>query len=140
MGWFDVTPKDKSVMGRKTPPFEPFPQWTEARFWGFLRSALRQASVRYPPKLQAKILYRRKYNGEGRQKWEYQCVDCKEWFADKNIEVDHIEPVGTLKDWDDLPLFCKRLFCGIDGYALRCRTCHTNKTNRERDDKHGVSR
>lgn len=126
-------------MGRKTPPFENYPPWTEARFWGFLRSALRRASDRFPPKQQAKILYRRKYNGGGRQKWEYQCVDCKEWFAEKNIEVDHIEPVGTLRDWSDLPDFCKRLFCGVEGFALRCRPCHQIKTNRERDDKFGVS-
>ena len=132
MGWADVALKDKPVMGRKTPPFENWPKWTEAQFWSFLRSALRRASDRFPPKQQAKYLYRRGCKDKGRQKWEYQCVECREWFAEKDIQIDHIEPVGTLRDWSDLPEFCKRLFCGVEGYQILCKPDHQVKTNRER--------
>lgn len=119
----------------KTPPFHVYPQWTEARFWGFLRSALRRASDRFPPKQQAKTLHRRPYKGGGRQKWEYQCVECGKWFAEKDIQIDHIEPVGALKDWSHLPDFCKRLFCGVEGYQVMDKQCHQAKTNRERDER-----
>lgn len=122
-------------MAQKTPPFDHYPEWTQARFWGFLRSALRRASDRFPPKQQAKLLYRRPFIGEGRQKWEYQCVECREWFPEKAIQIDHILPVGQLRDWDNLPIFCKKLFCGVEGYQVMCKPCHQIKTNKERYDR-----
>jgi len=36
-------------MGRKTPPHPEYPEWTEARFWTFIRSAVRKAHVKWPP-------------------------------------------------------------------------------------------
>lgn len=120
-------------MGKKTPPFEHYPKWTQAKFWGFLRSALRRASDRFPPKQEAKKLHRRPYKGSNtRQKWEYQCVQCKKWFKDKEVEVDHIIPTGTLRSFDDLPEFCRKLFCGIEHYQILCKECHKKKTAQER--------
>ena len=40
-----------------------------------------------------------------RQKYEYQCNSCKEWFPEKKINVDHINPAGSLivhKTYQDL--------------------------------------
>ena len=39
-------------MGKKTNPFIHYPAWTEARFWTFVRSALRSAWNRYPVKFE----------------------------------------------------------------------------------------
>jgi hypothetical protein len=84
--------------------------------------------------MDAKKLARRPCK-KGRQKWEYQCAVCHEWFSEKEIELDHITPAGTLKDWDDLPDFCKRLFCGADGYQVLCKPHHKEKTNVEQKQK-----
>src|SRR5512133_3727619 len=116
-------------MSRKTPPFDPYPVWTEARFFQFIRTALRQASMRWPAKIEAKKLVRRAYKGDNiRQKWEYQCHACQKWFPDKEIEVHHKEYVGELKTFDDLPGFVKRLFCGVDGFEVNCKQCHKKET------------
>lgn len=120
-------------MPRKTPPCEVYPEWTQARFWGFVRSGLRSASSRWPPKYQALANAKRKYEGPNkRQKWEYQCASCGGWFPTKEVSVDHIEPVGTLKDYEDLPEFVQRLFCGIEGLQILCSSCHSKKTKEER--------
>ena len=116
-------------MGRKTPPFKNHPEWTEARFWSFIRSALRKASTRWPPKYKAKNQSRRKYIGvDKRRKFEYRCAECKGWFKGTEVQEHHIVDVGTLKCYDDLAGFVERLFIGIDGYMVLCKECHDKKT------------
>lgn len=118
---------------KKSQPFAPYPEWTEARFFGFLRSALRRASSRWPPKYQCLANAKRPYKGPNkRQKFEYKCAKCKKWYPAKEVSVDHIIPVGTLKCWEDLPGFCERLFIGIDGLQVLCDTDHHTKTQEEK--------
>lgn len=101
---------------------------TEAAFWGWIRSALRQRSRYWKPIQECKKLARRAYKGTGKQKFEYQCNLCKKWWADKEIEVDHIDEAGSLKSGDDLKGFVERLFCEVDGLQLLCKGCHNKKT------------
>jgi hypothetical protein len=120
------------VPAKRTPPFAAYPKWTEARFWGFLRSALRTASTRWPPRYEVVHDAKRVYKGENkRQKYEYQCAHCKDWHPQKEVEVDHIVPVGSLKCFEDLPGFCERLFCSKEGLRLLCKLCHRKVTNKE---------
>lgn len=129
--------KKKTV--KKSRVEKPFNSKTmsKAAFFSSIRSALRQKSRWWKPLAEAKTLARRPFRGVGkRQKWEYQCKHCKEWFAEKEIAVDHIEEAGSLKDFDDLPGFVKRLFCEVDGLQILCNkrsdgkeSCHTIKTN-----------
>ena len=108
---------------------------TESAFWSMIRSALRQKSRWWKPISQAKAKAKRKYKGPNkRQKWEYQCNHCKEWFADKVVNIDHIKPAGTLKCANDLPGFVERLFCEVDGLQVLCSTCHNKKTQNEKLD------
>lgn len=88
-------------------------------------------SVRWPPRKQAELLVRRKYVGPNkRQKWEYQCAKCGQWYPRKEVEVDHIEPCGSLKNYQDLATFVRRLFCETDGFQVLCKkSCHRKKTN-----------
>ena len=117
-------------MPKSTPPFPPFPKWTQARFFSFIRSALRSASQRWPPKQEAKKLARRPYTGDNpRMKWEYLCASCGGWFADKECELNHIISVGTLTRFEDLPGFVERLFCGVDGFEVLCKECHKKLTH-----------
>lgn len=109
---------------------------TESAFWGFIRSALRQKSRWWKPISLCKQKARRNYKGPNkRQKYEYQCNYCKKWFADKNINVDHIIPAGTLTCANDLPGFVERLFVEVDGLQVLCSGCHNIKTQKEKIKK-----
>lgn len=108
--------------------------WTESRYFQFIRSALRQAFSRYPPKYQAKDRAKRTLeHKKGRQQYEYQCSHCNGWFPAKAVEVDHIEPAGSLRTYDDLPGFVRRLFCEVDGLQILCKECHLDKTTESRE-------
>lgn len=109
---------------------------TESGFWSFIRSGLRQKSRWWKPITQCKLNAKRKYKGPNkRQKFEYQCNTCKEWFAEKHINVDHIHPAGSLNCAADLPGFVERLFCEQDNLQILCSDCHDIKTKKEKEDK-----
>lgn len=108
-------------------------EWTEAAYWSFIRSLLRQGSIRWPPRTTAKLKFRRpSQSANKRLKWEYQCGCCQRWWPDKEIEVDHVYACGTLKSYDDLPRFVQRLFCEPEELVVLCKECHQGKTNKDR--------
>lgn len=111
-------------------------QWTASRFHSFIKSALRSASSRWPPKYEC---LKNAYTGTktnsktGRQAKHYKCNCCYEEFPGKDVQVDHIQPVidpfkGFLS-WDEV---VKRMFCESDGFQVLCKECHKNKTNAEK--------
>lgn len=111
---------------------------TESQFLTMLRSALRNRSRFWTPIQNTKQKARRKYTGDNkRQKWEYQCAICKEWHNDKNIQVDHIQEVGTLSSVNDLPQFVENLFCDSSNLQVLCTKCHNKKTQDYRKSKKG---
>ena len=103
-------------------------QWTEARFWGFIRSALRSAFQKWSPKHEAKKSARI-------ERGKYLCAACKGVFNNSEVEVDHRVPCGALKTYDDLPGFVERMFCEANGFQVLCRQCHQAKTAREKDER-----
>lgn len=115
----------KKTTRQRVPRTRAGETWTEAKFWGWIRSALRRASTRWPPIYQAKNAARRKFTGKKKsQKWEYQCSHCKRWRKGTEVQVDHIEPCGSLKSWEDIGPFCRRLFVEADGLRVLCKPCH----------------
>ena len=106
---------------------------SEAAFWSFIRSALRQKSRWWKPIVQCKMAARRDYKGPlKRQKFEYQCNHCKQWFPEKKINIDHIIPAGSLNCAADLGPFVERLFCEVDNLQCLCEKCHDVKTKAEK--------
>lgn len=106
---------------------------TESAFWSFIRSTLRQKSRWWKPISQAKLQSRRYcVKCTGKQKYEYECAICKQWFKDKDINVDHIIPAGSLNCAKDLAGFVERLFCEVDNLQVLCSTCHNKKTQDEK--------
>lgn len=109
---------------------------TESAFWSFIRSTLRQKSRWWKPVSECKQKAKRAYKGSNkRQKFEYQCNHCKNWYAEKNINVDHIIPAGTLTCANDLPGFVERLFVEAEGLQVLCSNCHDKKTAKERENR-----
>jgi len=106
---------------------------TESAFWSFIRSTLRQKSRWWKPITECKMKARRPYKGPSkRQKFEYKCACCGDWFPEKLINVDHIKPAGSLNCAADLPGFVERLFCELDNLQVLCETCHDIKTKLEK--------
>ena len=109
---------------------------SEAAFWSFIRSALRQKSRWWKPISVCKLNARRDYKGVSkRQKYEYQCKKCKKWYPEKQVNVDHVLPAGSLNCADDLPGFVERLFCEQDNLQVLCVSCHDKKTLKEKQLK-----
>jgi 5-methylcytosine-specific restriction endonuclease McrA len=103
---------------------------TEAQFWSFLRSNLRLASRKWVPRRQALVAVRRPSESDNKRlKWECQCSKCESWFPQKDVEVDHIVPIGSLLSFEDIGGFVERLFCELDGFVVLCKQCHYAKTH-----------
>lgn len=104
-------------------------RYTESQFWGFIRAGLRSKYQRWGPRYDTIADAKRKMKvKKGNQIWEYQCCKCKKWFAQKEVEVDHINPCGSLRSFSDLPGFVERLFCEKEGLRLLCKPCHKKIT------------
>lgn len=114
-------------------------RWTEARYFSFIRSALRSAFTRWPVKFDVMNKNRRTVEGK-RHRYEYQCAECGEWFQAKEVQVDHIEPCGSLKTFEDLPKFTSTLFCEEDNLQVICKPCHKIKTAEERANAKDTTR
>ena len=50
----------------------------------------------------------------------------------ENVHVDHIEPVGSYKDWNT---YIEKLFCSEDNLQILCLACHKEKTADENKGK-----
>lgn len=123
----------KTPRKTKTPRTRNAGTMTESAFWSFIRSALRQKSRWWKPITQCKNEARRAYKGPNkRQKFEYQCAECTNWYPEKKINVDHIQPAGSLNSSADVAGFIDRLFCEQDNLQVLCETCHNAKTQLEK--------
>jgi hypothetical protein len=97
---------------------------TEAQHLGKIRSALRHISRFWKPITEAR---KRNKVGVGKSA-KYYCDACKGLFP--SIEVDHIIPAGSLRNYDDLPDFCRRLFEERpEAFQCLCPLCHKEKTH-----------
>lgn len=129
----NATKRRTKIPRAKSPKVRNAGSMTESAFWSFIRSALRQKSRWWKPISECKMKSRRAYKGPNkRQKFEYKCNTCKQWFAEKLINVDHIVGAGSLNCADDLPGFVNRLFCEQDNLQVLCKTCHDEKTKLEK--------
>lgn len=101
--------------------------FTESAFWQFIRSALRNKSRWWKPRLLCLQNARRpSQSSNKRLKWEFQCSHCLNWFPQKQVEVNHKNPVGKLNCASDLPDFVENLFCEVDFLEIACKKCHSS--------------
>ena len=127
---------------KRTPPFKHYPAWSTAKFWGFIRSGLREKFNRYPVKYEVikaaakdietgEVYKGGKKEGQAKTVKMYKCVGCEVMHRATEIQVDHKVPAGSLKSFDDLKGFAERLFCGPEGLQIMCKVCHKTKTKED---------
>ena len=113
-------------------------EWTEARFNSFVKSALRSASQRWPPKYKvlSESFVGTKLNPKsGRQAKHYKCSKCLNDFPQKEVEVNHIIPVVPLSGFDSWDGVINRLFCEREGLEVVCKPCHKSITLQENSER-----
>lgn len=113
-------------------------QWSQSRFNSFVKSALRSASQRWPPKytVLSKACIGQQLNPKsGRLAKFYTCNRCNNSFPMKEVEVNHITPVVPVEGFDSWDKVIERLFCEEEGLEVVCKPCHkiiTKEENQER--------
>ena len=109
-------------------------QWTQSRFHSFIKSALRTASVRWPPRyetLAEAFVDRRTNEKTGKLAKHFKCASCYNLFPQKDVEVNpkqSVVPVEGFTSWDEV---INRMFCEKDGLEVLCKTCHKQRTQEE---------
>lgn len=123
-----TTKKKKLVKNRVEKPYNHSTMSSSA-FFGWLRSRLRKMSMQgWKPTSAVKNASKVPYIGENkRRKFSYKCSKCLGLFSDKEVAVHHRIPAGSLKSFEDLGDFCKRLFVEAPGLVLLCDSCHTKE-------------
>ncbi len=115
---------------------------TESEYFAKIRSALRKGFMWWHPMMLALEKASRPYKGPNKlQKKEYQCSNCKKWFKRTDVHVDHIIECGSLKTYDDIVPFLKRLTVeDVDAFQVLCKAeCHKEKTKNERTKRKNSS-
>lgn len=115
-------------------------EWTQSRYNSFVKSALRSASVKWPPRYTAlnDAFVEKAINpSTGRLAKLYRCQKCEQLFPQSGMEVNHIEPVIPVTGFDSWDGVVARMFCEKDGLEVLCRTCHkvvTSEENKQRKE------
>lgn len=113
-------------------------EWTDAKYFAFVKGGLRSISQRWPPKyrvLSAAFTGSKINPASGRLAKHYRCNMCRADFPLKQVQVNHILPVIPVTgfvSWDDL---ISRLFCEEDGLEVLCVPCHKIITKHENEER-----
>lgn len=99
---------------------------SNSMFFGWLRSRLRRMSmIGWKPVSAVRKDAQVPYKGDNkRRKYSYICSECKKEVDGKSCAVHHKVPAGSLKSFEDLADFCRRLFVEKSGLILLCNSCH----------------
>jgi hypothetical protein len=101
--------------------------WTEAQYWGRLRSALRNTFRYWKP---AAIALKRAKRGN-----MFVCAACGAAFKRDSVNVDHVTPCGQLTRHEHIAGFLERLTPEDPAaYQVLCTVCHNVKTRMERNN------
>jgi 5-methylcytosine-specific restriction endonuclease McrA len=116
----------------RTAPCAQHPEWSEARYRTFVRSALRKAWMKWPPRFEAlRRAARPNQSDNKRLKNEYQCAHCGGWHRQDAVSVDHIKPWGD--PWSmSFPDALRALLVSVDELQVLCEPCHDIKTALEK--------
>jgi hypothetical protein len=70
----------------------------------------------------------------GRMKTLIRCNHCRSLFDRKDIQCNHIEPVGALRSTkrQDIEEYRMRMFCSKSNLEALCKECHQTHTKHQR--------
>ncbi|MGL4584067.1 MAG: HNH endonuclease signature motif containing protein [Flavobacterium sp.] len=109
-------------------------EWTQARFNSFVKSALRSASQRWPPKykvLNDACIGKHINIKTGRLAKHYKCAACSGNYPAKDVVVDHILPVVPIEGFTSWDVVVDRMYCEADNLQVLCKPCHKIKSSEE---------
>lgn len=110
-------------------------EWTRQQFVRWVIGFIRRAFVRWEPRRKAlkEASVGRKTNKKtGRLAEHFICSDCGKDFVQRDVQVDHIQPVVDPDEgFVDLEHYFDRMFCDTDNLQILCRECHKDKTREE---------
>ena len=125
-------------------PWEYSTAWkTESQFWSWVRGQMRRMWKDNPVRIDFKKAALRPVSPEEKTKKVFhpstknvgQCYLCGEWFAGSKLEVDHLNPAGSCKDYQtSLSFFDAQVFCPPSNMDLVCKTCHPIKTYADKNN------
>lgn len=103
---------------------------TKSSFMSYIRGCLRKAWNRHPSKvitLREKRKQIKNPSGKGKEFiWGFECEMCNNTFTQKEGQVDHITPAGSLQEISDIQSFSERLLCVTpDDLRLICKECNS---------------
>jgi len=100
-------------------------------------SALRRKFKTYPPYKETRDAAKVEYfvkskHGKDMRRVHFQCAHCQQYFKDKDIAVDHIDPVNEPEvGFVDFDTYVQRLFCPLENLQILCKSCHKKKSAEE---------
>lgn len=106
---------------------------TESEFFSMFKSMLRSGTKFWKPKLEYLESKSRPYTGPNKRiKKEYCCEKCNNWNVRAKVQVDHINPCGGIKYFEDIGDVAERMYIEADsGWQVLCLECHVYKTKNE---------
>jgi hypothetical protein len=112
-------------------------KWSEAAYWGAVRSALRRKFAFWQPAMKCLNAAKRPSQSDNKRlKSEYQCAECGKWKPRKEVQIDHVEECGSLKCYEDIAPFLKRLTPeSVSAFRVLCKICHQKFTNQQRQKR-----
>lgn len=116
----------------------PIPEWSDAKWRGWVVSLLRRGTMKFPPRneaLRAAKTEKKINASSGRLAQHYRCAGCKEEFPMSKVCVDHIDPVVPatgFTTWDD---YINRMYCAKENFQVLCKTCHDEKSALEKSSR-----
>lgn len=114
---------------------------TEAKYWQWLRGAMRRIWADYPLRKEWKSRQMRPVTKEEREQKVFhpstknvgQCFYCKDWFAASKLECDHLTSSDGCVSKEAAESFLWYCGGGVgDDWVLSCKPCHSAKTHGER--------
>ena len=123
----------------RTAPCPQYPGWSMGRYRTFVRSALRKAWTKWPPKFEALKRARRPSQSDNKKlKWEYICAHCKTWHRGDEVSVDHIVSWGDPWSMSFVDA-CRALLVSVEELQVLCEPCHEIKTQLEKQTTEPIS-
>lgn len=111
-----------------------------AKNW--LISAVRRASLRYPPAIEARNRNKEEYyilskKGKPMRRVKHICEQCgKKDLKTSEYELDHTVPLVGKEGFIDWNTFFERYLIDASGFKKLCIPCHESKTRAEMGDKY----